>query len=258
MTTSVLRFVRNFLLVTGSLFGLALSAQAGEVIIGTGAAASENIFKKIQYPLGKALNIKLNIIASGPTQALKDLDAGLLHCAVGGLSFADWMEMMEKDGYAIADPSVYSSWVIGQDSIKVLVNPDVPIKSLSREQLVAIFSGKATNWSQLGGPNKPIVVILGSRIPGTLAVFQKQIMGKAAFTKNAMIGTTAEDIKSRIIRNAGAVGIGTVSQVDYLVNSPKIQEISRPITLVTRGAPSEDVERMIKYINTAGQRYIIK
>lgn len=258
MKASGSRFFLNVLFVTTCWLGITISAQAGELIIGTGAAASENIFKKIKFPLSKALNVRLNIIESGPTQALKDLDAGLLHCAVGGLDFVDWIEMMEKDGYAIPDPSIYRSWIIGQDSIKVLTNPDISVKSLSKEQLVAIFSGRATNWSQVGGPNKPIVVILGSRIPGTLAVFQKQIMGKAAFTQNAMIGTTAGDIKSRIIRNSGAVGIGTISQVDYLVNSPKTPEILRPITLVTKGEPTDDVERLINYINTAGKRYISK
>ncbi|MDR2549189.1 MAG: substrate-binding domain-containing protein [Desulfobulbus sp.] len=259
MIPSIPRFLPHVLLATACFLGLAAaSVWASEVTIGTGAAAAENIFKKIEFSLNRTLNIKLNIIDSGPVQALKDLDADKLHCAVGGVAFADWMEMMKKDGYVVADPSVYRSWVIGQDRIKVLTNLDVPVKSLSKEQLVAIFSGAITNWSQVGGPDKPIVVVVGSRIPGTMSVFQKQIMGNAAFTKEAMVGTTAEDIKSRVIRNAGAIGLGTISQVDYLVNGPEIPEIARPITLITKGAPTEDVEKMINYINTAGQRFIVK
>jgi len=248
-------FLSVLLAITWLMGGVA-SSWATEVTIGSGAAAVENIFKKIEYPLQRARGIKLNITDSGPVQALKDLDAGIIDCAVGGVAFADWMEIMKKDGYAIADQSVYRSWVIGEDKIKVLANTDVPVAALSKEQLLAIFSGRTKNWSQVGGPDKPIVVVLGSQIPGTLSVFQKQVLGSAAFTKDAMMGTTAEDVKSRVIRNPGAIGLGTLSQVDYLVHSPATPEISRPITLVTKGAPSESVQYLLDYIKKDGQRYI--
>ncbi len=240
------------------IMGMASASWSEEIKIGTGAAAAENIFKKIKFQLAKNLDIKLDIVDSGPVQALKDLDAGKIHCAVGGVAFPDWMEMMAKEGYPIADPSVYKNWVIGEDKIKILTNTDVPVTSLSKEQLVAIFTGKHQNWQQVGGPDKPIVVILGSKVPGTQSVFRKQIMGSAEFTPKAMTATTAEDVKSRVIRNPGGVGLGTLSQVDYLVNSPTTPDIGRPITLITKGAPSEGVKKMLDYISGDGQRYIVK
>lgn len=258
MTTSMPRFFLHILLITVCLLGFAGSAWAAEVIIGTGAAPAENIFKKIKFPIYKALRIKLTVMEAGPVQAMKDLEAGKVDCAVAGMSFADLQELMKKNGHEVADPSLYRTWVIGQDNVRVLTNLDAPVKSLSKKQLAAIFSGTTTNWSQVGGPDKPIVVVLGSRIPGVLSVFQKQAMDNAAFTKNAIMGTTAEDIKSLIIRNPGAIGLGTVAQIDYLVNSPEIPEIGRPITLITKGEPSSSVEKMIKYISAGGRRYIVR
>ena len=259
MMTHIPRFFLNVLFVVTTCFvGMSASAWAGEVIIGTGAAAMENIFRKIEYPLARAQGIKLTIVAGGPVPAWKDLDAGKVQCAVGGVGFADWLELMKKDGYNIPDPTVYRSWVIGQDSIKVLTNLDVPVAALSKDQLQGIFSGTIKNWSQVGGPDKPILVVMGSKIQGTVAMFHKNIMGTSTYTKDVMMGTTAEDIKSRVVRNSGAIGFTPVSQADYLVNTPKIPDIVRPITLVTKGAPTEDVERMINYINTSGQRFIVK
>jgi hypothetical protein len=81
-------------------------------------------------------------------------------------------------------------------------------------------------------------------------------MGATEFTKDSMMGTTAEDVKSRVIRNPGAIGLGTLSQIDYLVNAPAIPDIGRPITLITKGTPSEGVKKMLDYINGSGQRYI--
>lgn len=247
------------LIVTAAfIFGIGTSCWAEELKIGAGAAATESILKRIKFPFERDSDIKLNIIDSGPVQAMKDLNAGKIHCAIGGVGFAEWMELMEKSGSPIPDKSVYKDWVIGEDKIKVLVNTDVKITTLSKEQLTAIFSGKSTNWSQVGGPDKPIVVVLGSQIPGTQAVFRQQVMGNAAFTSKAMMGTTAEDVKSRVIWNSGGIGLGTQSQVDHMVNSPATPSVGRPITLVTKGAPSEAVKNLLNFIKGDGQYYIIK
>jgi len=258
MKTRLPALFLNTLLAMTCVAGIAASAWANEIIMGAGAAATENIFRKIEYPMFRALDIKLTNMPNGPVQAWKDLDAGKVHCAVGGVSFTAWVELMKADGYAIADPSVYNNWVIGYDKIIVMTNTDVPVRALSKEQLVGIFGGTIKNWSQVGGPDKPILVVLGNQIPGTMSVFQKNIMGNTPFTKDVMMGTTAEDIKNRIVRNSGAIGFGALSQIDYLINSPDTPEISRPITLITKGAPSGDVLKMIQYINKDGQRYIIK
>lgn len=246
------------ILTVACVMGMASVCWSEELKIGTGAAASENIFKKIKFPFERSYRIKLEIIDSGPIQAWKDLDAGKVDCAVGGVAFLDWIAMMEKDGYPIPDKSVYKNWVIGEDKIKVLTNTDVTVNALSKEQLVSIFTGKSKNWSEVGGPGKPVVVILGSKIPGTQTEFRKRILGNAEFTNNAIMGTTAEDLKSQVIRNPGGICLGTLSQVDYLVNAPAIPDIGRPITLITKGAPSEAVKKVLDYINGEGKLYIVK
>jgi len=249
-----LKVVAAFMLMSG----VAGTALAEEVKIGTGAAATENIFNKISVPMEQANGVKLTVISGGPEQALKDLDAGTVDGAVAGMTFPDWMAMMEKGGYAIPDKSVYKNRVIGKDVIKVLTNKDVTVTALSKEQLATIFTGKAKNWSEVGGPSLPIVVIVGSKIPGTQTVFQKQAMNGEPYTKNAVEGTTADDLKTRVIATSGAVSLGTMSQIDGTINAPTIPEFGRPITLITKGAPSPGVQKMLDYIAGPGQQLIAK
>jgi phosphate transport system substrate-binding protein len=206
----------------------------------------------------KANGVKLVAVSSGPVQALKDLDAGTVDAAVGGITFPDWMAMMEKEGYAIADKSVYKNRVIGKDKVKVLTNKDVTVSNLSKEQLTAIFTGKTKKWSEVGGPDQAVVVILGSKIPGTQSVFQKQVLDGADYTKDAVEGTTAEDLKTRVIATPGGICLGAMSQIDATVNAPAIPEIGRPITLITKGAPSGGLQKMLDYISGEGQQYIAK
>lgn len=237
--------------------GITSTALAEEVKIGTGAAATENIFNKIMVPMEKANGVKLVIMSSGPVQAFKDMDAGIIDAAVGGVILPDWMAMMEKEGYAIPDKTLYHAWSIGKDAIKVFTNKDVTVSALSKEQLTAIFTGKTKNWSEVGGPDMPVVVIVGSKIPGTQSVFQKQIMGDAAYTQNAVEGTTAEDLKARVIATPGAICLGALAQVDETINAPAIPVIERPIMLITKGAPSAGLQKMLDYISGDGQQFIV-
>src|SRR5437763_1521944 len=59
----------------------------------------------------------------------------------------------------------------------VIVNKDVTLTNLTTAQLKQIYSGQVKNWSQVGGPNLPIVVVSRPASSGTRATFQKYILG---------------------------------------------------------------------------------
>jgi len=96
-------------------------AMSQEIKVGAGAAGTEDIFNKIKVPFEKTSGTKLVLISNGPVEALKELDKGLLEVAVGGVTFLDWMEMMEKEGYKVPDKNVYKYQVIGKDTVKIIV-----------------------------------------------------------------------------------------------------------------------------------------
>ena len=238
--------------------GIAGTAVAEEVKVGAGAAPTENIFNKIKEPMEKSIGVTLTIISNGPEQALKDLDAGVIDVAAGGVTFPDWMDMMAKAGYTIQDKNSYKNRVIGKDIVKVLTNKDVTVTALSKEQLVSIFTGKAKNWSEVGGPSLPIVVVTGTKVPGTLKVFQKQILDGAEYTKDAVEAGDAAEMKTKVAATSGAVCLGPMSKVDATVNAPTIPEVGRPITVITKGEPAGGVKKMLDYIRGDGQQFIAK
>ncbi len=243
------------LILTGVM---AATAVAEEVKVGAGAAPTENVFNKIKEPMEKSIGVTLTLTSNGPEQALKDLDAGLVDVAAGGVTFPDWMDMMAKVNYTVADKSIYKNRVIGKDIVKVLTNKDVTVKSLSKEQLSAIFTGKAKNWSEVGGSSMPIVVVTGTKVPGTLKVFQKQILDGAEYSKDAVEAGTADEMKTKVMSTSGAVCLGPMSKVDATINAPEIPEVGRPITVITKGEPVGAVKKMLDYIRGDGQQFIVK
>lgn len=179
----------------------------------------------------------LQIFSRGPVQALKDLDAGKVEVAVGGLNFADWMELMEKEGYPVADKNKYMFKLIGQDKITVFMHKALAVARLSKQQLADIFTGGVQNWSEVGGPDQPVVVILGSKTPGMQYLFQKRILDGAEFRKDVVMGTNASDLKNRVLNTPGSICLGAYSQVDTSIHTPVIPDIIRPITMITKVFP---------------------
>ncbi len=236
------------------------SAWASKLKIGAGAAASEGIFKKIQVPLEQATGDTISLMESGPVQAFKDMDDGVVDAAVGGFVFVDWLAMMEKEGYPVPKKDLYKSYIIGKDVILVLTHKTVTVKALSKEQLAGIFTGKVKDWSEVGGPQLPIVVVLGSQIPGTQAVFKKAMMGGAAYLKGAVEGTTAADLKKRVVATPGAISLGVVTQIDATVNAPTIPLVGRPIILIVKRDlvpfKQQMIKRMLEFIEGPGQALI--
>lgn len=233
-----------------------LAWGADEIKVGAGAAPTENVLKPISEPFEKAAGIKLAVIANGPKNALIDLDRGAVDAAAAGLSFQDWMALMKKEGTEVKDPSVYRPAVIGKDRIAVITHKDNPVKELSKEQLKGIFTGKIDNWQAVGGSDSPIIVVWGKLIPGTNGMFTKNMLDGEAVLTDVLETTTAAEIKANVAANPPAIGIGPAAIVDGTINAPKVPEISRDITLVTKGAPSPKIQKLLDFIRGEGQKHV--
>lgn len=238
------------------LLSLSIGAYAQEVKVGAGAAPTENILKPIKEHFEKATGIKLQIIASGPKIALQDLEKGTIDAAAAGLSFDEWIDLMKKEGVEVKDPSSFHHLTIGKDRIKVILHKDNPVSKLSKEQLKGIFTGKIANWKDVGGKDLPIIIVWGKLIPGTNSLFIRNMLDGESPIKDVLAATTAEDVRQVVASNIEAVGIGPEAVVDSTVKSPETPEISRPITLATKGKPSANVQKLIDFIKGEGQKYI--
>ena len=250
------------LLVAASLsLGMTVSVNAEEIRIGGGSAPLENVFKKIQEPFEKAAGMQLVLTSEGPDQAFINVENGTIDIAAAGLSFESWLELMKQKCHIIANPKDYKYRVIGRDKIQVLTNQDVAtVKSLSKEQLKGIFTGKINNWKEVGGPDVAIIVIFPTKMTGTNKLWQEKIMDGEEWAKaNRQEVATAVDLKKKIAETAGAVGAGPLAaQTQSNLHSPETPEVGRPITALTKGAPSPTVQKLFDFIAGEGQKYIVR
>lgn len=66
---------------------------------------------------------------------------------------------------------------IGRDALVFIVNADNPVQSLTQAQLTDIYTGKLTNWKQVGGSDLPIIAFQRPEASGSQSLFIKLLMG---------------------------------------------------------------------------------
>ncbi|CAN1212522.1 Phosphate ABC transporter substrate-binding protein, PhoT family [Tumidithrix helvetica PCC 7403] len=117
---------------------------------------------------------------------------------------------------------------IAKDAVAIVVGASNPFKgNLTSAQLRDIYSGKITNWSEVGGANLPIKVINRAAASGTRDLFQDVVLkGQAFAPDSANFITWSQDETTAILRALGNNGISyaTVSQVEK-------QEIVRIVSI---------------------------
>ena len=97
---------------------------------------------------------------------------------------------------------------VALDGLSVYVNESNPIEEISIDQLEQIFTGKVTNWKDLGGSDSPIIVYSRENSSGTYEFFKEHILGGKDFTAKAqtMPGTAA--VLQAVAKEPKGIGYG--------------------------------------------------
>lgn len=105
---------------------------------------------------------------------------------------------------------------IAEDAIALVVGVSNPFgQGLSQQDAVDIFSGQITNWSEIGGPDKPIRVLNRPPVSGTHQAFREIVLNGGDFGNTPNITTLERDATTPMLRALGDDGIGyaTAAQI---------------------------------------------
>ncbi|MED4227491.1 phosphate ABC transporter substrate-binding protein PstS family protein, partial [Neobacillus cucumis] len=108
----------------------------------------------------------------------------------------------EKDGIPADQLVDHQVAVVG---ITAAVNPKVGIKDISKEDLIKVFTGKITNWKELGGKDQKIVLVNRPDSSGTRAVFNKLALDGATPVEG-ITEDSSNTVKKIINETDGAIG----------------------------------------------------
>ena len=105
-----------------------------------------------------------------------------------------------------------------------VVNKDLGITSLTTDQVVSIFTGKVTNWKDVGGPDEEILLVTRPSSSGTRATFKKWALnGEEEASNEALETDDSGTLVQTVSTNKGAIGYVALS---YLVNNTDVQAVA--------------------------------
>ena len=162
--------------------------------------------------------------------------------------------------------------MIGQDGVAVIANVE-GVEGLTTAQVAQIFSGEITNWSQVGGPDQSIQVVIREDGSGTRDCFDSAMEGvdeDFVSTQNAVTCQSTGLVISNVQSTAGSIGYISIGQLPNLNTEPSVTgahaleldgvaasednvlngtySISRNLVLVTMGEPTGNVAAFLSYV----------
>jgi phosphate transport system substrate-binding protein len=113
--------------------------------------------------------------------------------------------------------------IIAYDALSVIVNPKNKVSQLTREQLEGIFTGKFTNWKEVGGDDLKIVVYSRETSSGTYEFFKEHVLNKKNYVTTALLMPATGAIVQSVSQTDGAIGYVGLA---YIEKSIKVLKVS--------------------------------
>ncbi|NLE99953.1 MAG: PstS family phosphate ABC transporter substrate-binding protein [Anaerolineales bacterium] len=172
-------------------------------------------------------------------------------------------------------------FTVAQDAIAIVVHPSNPVDCLTLQQLSDIYAGKVANWRELGGEDRPIVLLSRESNSGTYVYFLENVvrLGEESdllFSPETLLMPSSEGISAEIRQNPNAIGYDGLGYVTpdqkvvavakdatgpYVLPSVETVNdesypISRPLYMYTAGQPTGSVARFLEWTLSDGQSVV--
>jgi phosphate transport system substrate-binding protein len=170
------------------------------------------------------------------------------------------------------------SFTIARDGIGMIVHADNPVQDLTDEQIVAIYTGRAKRWSDVGGPDAPITVVTKAAGRSTLELFLKHFdLDELRVRADVVIGDNEQGVKT-VAGNPHAVGYVSIGTAEYdsqhgvpirllgmhgvPASTTTVRDgrfpLARPLNLVTRERPEGLAAEFIRFARSAEVHDLVK
>lgn len=164
-------------------------------------------------------DVSITIDAGGSGEGLKQVSEGTVD--IGNSDVAAEDKLDETAAKELVDHQVC---VV---TMAPIVNKDVAdagVKDLTKEQLISIFTGKTTNWKEVGGPDEDIVLVTRPESSGTRATFQKYALDGNAEASNTSMETDDSGVLLTNVKSTnGAIGYVALS---YLTGDAGVETVA--------------------------------
>jgi phosphate transport system substrate-binding protein len=223
-------------------------------------------------------NVSISVTGGGSGTGIASLVNGTVDIANASREIKD-----EEVAEALSNGVKPVEHIIARDAIAVIVNPENPVNELTLQQISDIYSGKYSNWLEVGGEDRPIVRLSRETNSGTHVYFLETVLrlgdkeNKTLFSMDTLLLPSSEGIISEVRDNPNAIGYDGLGYVPddlkmiaiakeeggaYVLPSidtvnDKSYAIARDLYMYTDGEPRAVIKEYLDWILTDEAQLIV-
>ncbi|KAB2943113.1 MAG: phosphate ABC transporter substrate-binding protein [Hyphomicrobium sp.] len=255
-------------MLAGLLFAATMqpaSSAGGKLVItgsSTVAPLAAEIAKRFEE---KNPGKRIDVQSGGSSRGISDARSGLAD--IGMVSRALRSDEADLKAFAIA-----------RDGVSLILHRDNVVSALSDQQIVDIYTGKITDWAQVGGKVGRITVVNKAEGRSTLELFLHHFKFKASDIKaQVVIGDNQQGIKT-VAGNPGAIGYVSIGTAEFEVGAgtpikllgmagvaASVENVrngsfplARPLNLVTSAEPQGLAKAFIDFVQSADVQDLVE
>jgi phosphate transport system substrate-binding protein len=142
------------------VFLLAFTAgAAADVRVHGATTVTFGLMRPHKARIEQLAGVQLIILPSSTSHGLTDLVQGKADIAMLAEPLQNIAEVLNKQQPGFINLDEYIGRHVGNAYVQFIVHPSNPIRKLTNAQLADLLSGKIKNWSEIGGPNQPVIVV---------------------------------------------------------------------------------------------------
>ena len=222
-------------------------------------------------------NVRISVTGGGSGTGIAALINGTVDIANASRAMkAEEIELAEGNGVSPVE------WVVALDAIAVVVHPSNPVDNLTLEQISRMYIGEITNWREVGGEDRPIVLLSRESNSGTHVYFLENVVRQGdkesdlLFSPDTLLMPSSEGISVEVRQNPNAIGYDGLGYVtpDQKMIALAVDEsgpfvlpsvatvndgsypVSRPLFMYTAGEPMGATSDYLDWVLNDGQSVV--
>ena len=250
------RFFTVLAIIFAVIF-IANGAWAGKIVIKGSTTVLPIAQKTAEAYMKQNPDVKITISGGGSGNGIKALIDGSTDIADSSRFIKD-----KEVKLAVQNGQYPVPFAVAYDCIVPVVHPSNTMTNITMVQLKDIYMGKIKNWKDIGGPDRPIVVISRDTSSGTYEVWAKKVLKKKRVFPGALLQASNGAVAQAVGKNKNAIGYIGLGYMNSSVKALMVNNVkgsnettldgtfpvSRPLFMFTAGWPKGETLNFINFV----------